>query len=344
VAVCIGLAIAGLRGEALVIGVIAGSTVGLISAWISAPPPLPRLHLGAAREMLGYAISVTFAQISAIGFSNVDYAIVGARLGAVQTGFYYRAYVLAVEYQTKIAQVMNQVGFPVLARAGTRAEFDDLFRAMIRLLTTMIFPLLVLLAIAAPVVVPFLFGPHWNAAIVPMQILALGGASTVIFSSAETALLATGRGTALVGYVTANFLAYGLSVWLIAPLGITAVAIDAAAMHTLFSIIAYALMLRGSPERALARLWSDVAPALVSCVSLVAVALPVSLELTAAHTPAALWLAALALVAVPPYLLTLRLCFPQTWRVQCSALERLLPGRGRLGLVKQRLAAAAAVR
>ena len=35
--------------------------------------------------------------ISWVGFSNVDYAIIGARLGALRTGLYFRAYTLAVE-------------------------------------------------------------------------------------------------------------------------------------------------------------------------------------------------------------------------------------------------------
>ena len=40
---CVGLALAGLEGEALVLGVLAGAvTVGLIM-WFSSPPPLPRL-------------------------------------------------------------------------------------------------------------------------------------------------------------------------------------------------------------------------------------------------------------------------------------------------------------
>ena len=45
---------------------------------------------------------------------------------------------------------------------------------MVGLLTTDLFPLLVLLAISAPVAIPFFFGPHWGDAVVPVQILAWG--------------------------------------------------------------------------------------------------------------------------------------------------------------------------
>src|SRR5262249_55691353 len=52
VIVCIGLAIIGLEGEALVIGVLVGSSVAAAVAWISAPPPLPSWDSRAARELL----------------------------------------------------------------------------------------------------------------------------------------------------------------------------------------------------------------------------------------------------------------------------------------------------
>jgi len=117
--------------------------------------------------------------ISWVGFSNVDYAIIGARLGALQTGLYFRAYTLAVEYQGKLSIVMGQVGFPVLARTRDAAELAHLHRQMVRLLTIVTFPLLVLLAIGAPVLVPFLFWSCWVGEVVLVQILALGGASTL---------------------------------------------------------------------------------------------------------------------------------------------------------------------
>jgi lipopolysaccharide exporter len=340
VVVCISLALVGLSGEALVLGVVAGSLTMAVITWISAPPPPPRLERTASRELLDYGLPASLAAISWVGFSNVDYAIIGARLGAFQTGLYFRAYTLAVEYQSKVGIVMGQVGFPVLARTRSAAELAQLHHRMVRLLTIVLFPLLVLLAIGAPVLVPFLFGPRWTGVVVPAQILAVGGASTLVINAAGTVLMATGRARALLGYGMAHFIAYGLTVFLVVPLGIAAVAIDAAVVHTLFLVVAYVLMLRGSAERALHRLWDDVAPAAVSCLGLVAVALPASFALTAAHIPAFLWLAALGLVAVPPYLLTLRICFPAAWRSQRAALERILPGHQPLRCAKRRLAAA----
>lgn len=325
VAVCIGLALAGLEGEALVIGVLVGSSAAVVLAWVSAPAPKPGWDGKVARELMDFSLPTSMAAVSWVGFSNVDYAIIGGRLGAVQTGYYFRAYTLAVEYQSKISLVMTQVGFPVLSRTRDAPDLVRFSHQMVRLLTILLFPILVLLAISAPVVVPFLFGPHWEPAVVPVQILALGGAATLVINAVGTVLMATGRARALLGFGVGHFLAYGVTAFLVVPFGITAVAIDAAVVHSLFLLVAYWVMLRDERERFLGRLWGDIAPATVSCLGLAAIALPVSAGLTALGLPSALWLLVLGLVAIPPYLLTLRLLFPEAWRTQRGVLKRVLP-------------------
>jgi hypothetical protein len=151
-------------------------------------------------------------------------------------------------------------------------------------------------------------------------------------------LMATGRTRALLGYGIAHFLTYGLAVYLVVSHGVVAVAIAAAIVHTLFLIVAYVLLLRGSPERPLRRLWHDIAPAVVSCLGLAAVVLPARLALSAAHVPAIVLLAVIGLIAAPPYLLTLRVCYPTTSRNLRVIIEQILPDRRRLRWAKQRLA------
>jgi hypothetical protein len=113
-------------------------------------------------------------------------------------------------------------------------------------------------------------------------------------------------------------------------------------VHTLFLGVAYALMLRGSAERPLRRLWEDIAPATVSSLALVAVVVPVNLALSAAHPPAIVQLVAVGLIAVAPYLLTLRICFPASSRSLRATVERVLPEHRRLRWAKRRLAPAGA--
>src|SRR5205085_3606479 len=179
----------------------------------------------------------------------------------------------------KVSKIMTTVGFPMLARTQNAEELAVLRKRMVRLLTTVLFPLLVLLAIEAPVFVPWLFGHRWTGAVVPTQILAIGGASTLVIDAVGSALMATGRPRALLGFGWGHFVAYAGTVVIAAPLGIVAVAVAAAITHTLFLAVAYVLLQHGSSERPMRCLWADLAPAVVCCVALVAAAVPPRLAL-----------------------------------------------------------------
>ena len=128
----------GLDASALVLGGLVSmvATVGL--ALYFAPVPLPRWRTAAIRDLLPYGGPAALASISWVGFRNGDYAIVGARLGAAQAGFYWRGFQLAVEYQTKISTVMAQTAFPVLSRTTDAEAMFALRRRMVRLLTVVV--------------------------------------------------------------------------------------------------------------------------------------------------------------------------------------------------------------
>jgi lipopolysaccharide exporter len=319
----VALAIAGLEGEALVFGGIAAGLTTTVMAWASAPAPPPRMRLSAARDIMGYGLPASIASISWVGFRNCDYAIVSARLGAVQAGYYFRAYMLAVEYQKKISIVMGQVGLPVLARSG--AEMSVLRGQMVRLLAILTFPLLAVLTITAPELVPWLFGAEWAPAVVPMQILAVGGASTLVIDAVGVALMASGRPRALLGFGVGHFAVYALAVLFASRFGLAGVAAAASIVHTAFLGVAYVLMFHGTSERPLRTMWADIGPATGSCVGLVAVAVPATIGLSAAGTPAFVQLAVVTPAAIGAYAATLRVWFPAAWSDVVAVARRVLP-------------------
>jgi O-antigen/teichoic acid export membrane protein len=331
VLVGVALAIAGLGGAALVLGVLAGWLVTTVAAVVSAPPPLPRFSRKPMRELLDFAVPMSLVSLTWVGFSNVDYAVIGARLGTVQTGLYFRAYTIAVEYQSKLGVVMSQIGFPVLARSADNSEMEHLRRQMVRSLTIVLFPLLALLSISAPVLVPFVFGSEWSAAVGPVQVLALGGAATVLIDAAGTVLMAGGRPRSLLLFGGGHFLAYGVTVLLIAPFGLTAIAAGASVVHGAFVVISYWLIRETSPQPVLRRLWDDISPATSSSIGMAAIALPVSWALTAAGLPALPWLFALSLAGGAAYLVILRIGFAAVWANQMAIARRIVPiGRRRV--------------
>lgn len=327
VIVSVALALAGLDGEALVIGMLAGTTMVSVIACLSCRPTIPRFHRREARELLDFALPMSLASLTWVGFSNVDYAVIGARLGPVQTGLYYRAYSIAVEYQSKLGTVMSQIGFPILSRTADDQHADHLHRQMVRLLTIVLFPLLVLLAITAPTLVPFVFGANWSAASTPVQVLALGGAATVLIDAAGTVLMAGGRPRAVLAFGAGHFVAYGLTVLVVAPLGITAVAVAAGVVHSAFVLVSYFLIGKGESHNFVRRVWDDIAPATACSAVLAAVAVPAGIALKNAGLPDLAWMVAVGAIGSLAYVLVLRFAFPGVWATEKKIFERIVPAR-----------------
>jgi O-antigen/teichoic acid export membrane protein len=339
----IALAIAGLRGEALVLGALLGGVASTVLLWCWAAPPLPRLRRREARELIGYGGPASLAAASWVGFRNCDYAIVGARLGTLSAGFYYRAYTLAVEYQKKVSQVLGTVGFPVLARTGSRAEADALRTQMIRRMTMLLFPCLTLGAALAPVAMPWLFGPRWNPAITPTQILAIGGASTLAIDAVGTALMASGRARSSSVFGWAHFAAYAAAVVVVSPLGLNAVAGAAAFVHTVFLFYAYAILAGGVGGTMLRTLWHDLSPAVIGSTALAAVAWPLTSVLSQASIGTFPSIAVVSALSTLAYLGALRALYPVDLRALLTLLGRVLPSLPSLSVprraVSQRLPA-----
>lgn len=319
------LAVDGMRGASLVIGALIGGIVSTIVLWSWARPPLPRLRAAEIRELVGYGLPASIAAASWVGFRNCDYAIVGARLGPLSAGFYYRAYTLAVEYQKKVSQVLGTVGFPLLARTTSSTELDLLRNRMIRQMTMILFPCLLLGAILAPEAMPFLFGPRWDRAIGPTQILAIGGASTLAIDAVGTALMASGRARAMSIFGWGHFAVYAAAVLVVAPLGLDAVAVAAAVVHTAFLFYAYAILARGAGRGMLRNMWQDLAPALSACVAMSVVAWPLSVLLSPGTIGALPCLLAVVSVSVPVYLGALRLLYADDLRLLATLIGHVLP-------------------
>jgi PST family polysaccharide transporter len=338
----VALAVVGLDAAALVIGALAGVAAMCVLALVFAPIPLPRWRREAARDLMGYGGPASFACVCWAGFRNGDYAIVGARLGATSAGIYWRGFQLAVEYQRKISILMTTIAMPVLARAAGTEEMFALRRRMVRMLAMVSFPLLVGLVLLAPVVVPWIFGPAWEPAVLPTQLLAGAGAATVVIDAVGTVFMATGRSRALLGFGVAHFVVY-IAVLLVASRwGITGVAIAASGVHLVFVVVAYAMLLHGRPENPLRFLWADVSAATVSCAAMAAAALPIELALRSSGAPPIAHLAIVGAVCAVVYLTALRLWFKDAWRDLSALLRRVLPFGRVSALARAKVAASQA--
>jgi O-antigen/teichoic acid export membrane protein len=332
---------AGLDAEALVLGNLAGMAAALGLAMAFTRVPLPRWRPAAMRDLLPYGGPAALACVAWTGFRNADYAIVGARLGTAQAGFYWRGFQLAVEYQRKISMVMSQMAFPVLARATGADEMFALRRRMVQLLTVVILPLLVSLVLLAPELVPWLFGPEWEPAVLPTQILAGAGAATVVIDAVGSVLMAEGRSRALLLYGIAHFAVYFAAILFAAGHGLAAVSVAAVIVHAVFVVVAYAVLVRGRCGQALRLLWHDVRAASICCLALTAVAAPLEWELRDAGAPALVHLIAVVAVGAVAYAAALRAGFPAAWHDLSAAVRRILPSGADPATAGRRLVRAA---
>jgi PST family polysaccharide transporter len=318
-AVSLALAFAGLEAKAYVLGMLTGLAVLAVGYQVSVPRRLPRWHRREAREIRRFGVPAAAAGLAGIGYRNVDYIVIGGRLGPLMAGYYYRAYTLGVEYEAKLTGVLARVTFPLYSRTEDLDHLRSLRLRIVRLNATLVWPLLACFIVIAPVAVPWIFGARWEPAVVPAQLLAVAGMASTLRNGTSPLILAAGHPRALLGFCAVEAVAYAGTVWAASFAGLTAVAAAVSAFQVVALCAAYAVMLGpmvGVPLRQLTR---DVAPAGICSLALVAVGWPLARTLTGA-LPALPFVAVVSLACAVVYLVALRALFPAAW----SDLELLV--------------------
>ncbi|OEU66517.1 MAG: colanic acid exporter [Desulfobacterales bacterium PC51MH44] len=126
--------------------------------------------------------------------SNIDYLLIGSMLGAKSLGYYTLAYNLIIRPSIMINPVITKVAFPVFSRVQN--ETDRLKRGylkVLQLLSTVNLPMMIGLAVIAPIAVPVIFGEQWLPSIILIQILTIVGLLRSTASIVGSLLMAKGR-------------------------------------------------------------------------------------------------------------------------------------------------------
>jgi lipopolysaccharide exporter len=196
--VSIVLAAAGLGAWAIVWGYLAGGMTWLLAAWALVDyrpsPRIWRVTMGQARPLLAYGIPVAGNALLLSLVFDLDYLIVGKRLGTEALGFYTLAFRIPEMVIINVFYVLSAVAFPLFSMA--REEAGRLRRgylSVVRLQTVYGVGAGVGTAIVAPMLVPVVFGPQWEASIVPLQALALYAAFRSLGIGAVDVYKAVGR-------------------------------------------------------------------------------------------------------------------------------------------------------
>ena len=337
-AVGVGLAVAGLDAEAIVLAALSGAAATSLFLVIAAPPPLPRWHRKELREVLRFGLPASGAGLTYVAITNSTLAIVAVRLSASQAGLFWRSFQLGVVYQEKISGIMLRLAFPVYSRTTDLAELLRFHERATRIHAAVLLPLLSILIVTAPELVPWVFGPQWAPAVAPTQILAVAGMIAAVLTGYPQILLAAGRPRPLLIFNIGLLALYIVVSWVAAPYGITTLAYGVVGIHLVLLVAVYAGLFRGVLGIPVRRLVTDLVPAVVGSAVLLAVALPVSSLLRDQGAPTFFIVAGTALSGGLIYLATLATFFHPIWDDLLALIRRVVPTTPprRLALLRSR--------
>lgn len=126
--------------------------------------------------------------------SRADMIIIGLFLGTVELGYYNFAYQLVIFPLLAINPVLTNVAFPLFARdQHDNSVIQAGFLDAIKLLSIVIFPIMLGMAVTAPWFVPIMFGEQWAPAARILQILAAVGLLKALTNPAGSVFLAKGK-------------------------------------------------------------------------------------------------------------------------------------------------------
>jgi lipopolysaccharide exporter len=323
----VSLAVLGLEAEAYVLGFVIGQLVWATLLVILGPFALPRWHRRELREITGFGVPAGLASIAMVGYGNVDYLILGARLSPAQVGFYYRAYTLGVQYETKISDIIARVAFPVYSRTESADHMRAVRSRVVRINATVIYPILALFIALAPEVVPWLFGQRWEPAVVPAQILAVAGMARMINNGTPPLLLAAGRPRTLLAFNLCRLGVLGVAVLVASSYGVIAVCLAVAGFQVATLIASYGVMLSRVVGVTLRQLAADLVPAISASAIMLALAFPLTAAVSAATASSPTTIAIVTALTAPVYVVALRQLSSAAW-ADLMLLTRKVLGRG----------------
>jgi PST family polysaccharide transporter len=147
-----------------------------------------------SRPLLAYGLPVAGEVLLLAVVFNVDYLIVGRRLGADALAYYSLAFRIPQMVIINILFVLTQVAFPVYSLSRTdRGQLRNAYLTNVRVQSVYGVAGGVGLALVAPMLVRVVFGGRWTPAIVPLEGLALYAAFRSVGVGAGDVLKGVGR-------------------------------------------------------------------------------------------------------------------------------------------------------
>lgn len=264
----VAFAVAGFGPWAIVLGQLVGEAAwaGMLWALVDYRPRrgFHRLNRDDAKELVGYgAPAAGNALVLSLVF-NIDYLIVGRRLGARSLGYYTLAFRVPQMLIIQVFYILSTVTFPLYARvrdSGARLANGYLLAVKLQAVYGVIAG--VALAVTAGDLVPLVFGERWTPSVVPLRALALYAMFRSLGIGAVDLLKAIGRPALAFRLSLLRLAVVAPLLWVLAGRGIDEVAWGQAAAALALAVVVQVIAARaaGIPASGLVR---AVAPAAVA--------------------------------------------------------------------------------
>jgi len=192
-ALAIGLA--GLGPWAIIGNSLAFTVSCTVMVWFLTPwRPRAIYSFASLRSMGGFSSKLFVARI--VGWFNgyADNLLVGRYLGPADLGAYSLAFSVCVVPLVDIGRPIEQLLGPTFAKIDDPERLERAWLHAKRLASALLAPGFLALAVAAPDLVPVVFGEKWHSVIVPLQLLCLGGVATALTSLNGSFLYSQGKG------------------------------------------------------------------------------------------------------------------------------------------------------
>lgn len=196
-AIAISLALKGFGVHALIYGFLANAfvrTTGLVVVGIKQWRPMLRFKYSDLQGYFSFGLyQMGERTINFLG-QRIDQLILGTAVGALSLGYYNLAFGLAIFPVSRINPILTRVAFPVFAKVqDDDAKLLKGYMTLQRIVALINFPILVGMAVTAPLFVPIFLGDQWEPSILLIQILAFVGLLRSTGNPVGTLLLAKGR-------------------------------------------------------------------------------------------------------------------------------------------------------
>ena len=241
--VSLSLALAGWGVWSLVWGQVAAALTTTVGYWlVYRRQGLARVRVGWDRPVAGslvtYGGQLAWVAVLALVLDNLDYLVIGRRLGAEQLGFYTMAFRLPELLVISVCAVVGQVLFSSFsAHADDAVGLRRQFLSATGAIACVTVPVGAGLSAAAPDIVPLVLGDAFGTSVPVLRFLGLYAAAYSLTFHAGELYKATGRAHILLWLSLGKLVTFAPVLWFAAGRSIVAVAAAVLALNIAFGLV-----------------------------------------------------------------------------------------------------------